>query len=124
MDLNERRAKGIDLQKRQGDLYFAEISRAEFDAAKLAKDNKPYKTNVLAHGEATGHRHCLTPVDGSMEDVEMTVTPQGDIFISSTKEINIGHEEHGRITLPPGEYCMTRQEEHDWATQERRRIAD
>jgi len=107
------------MQQRQGDLLFVNVSTSNFEQGK--KKSKPYKTNILAYGEVTGHCHKITtPID----DAKMFVTEDGDILISSDKDVVIGHDEHGSITLPPGEYHMTRQREYDWATEETNKVKD
>ena len=110
-----------NLQARQGDLLFERITPAAF-AKQKGGTNKPYESHVFAHGEVTGHMHAMKPTD--LSNVDMYVDTEGHIFISSTKEIEITHDEHGTVTLPPGEYCMTRQREYDWATEQTRKVAD
>ena len=109
----------MQLQYRQGDLLFQTITKAEFDG--MRSEAKPYTSPVMAYGEVTGHSHAIAD---TLDGVDMLVDKNGDIYLSSTKEITIDHEEHGAITLPPGEHRVTRQEEYDWATQARTKVAD
>lgn len=73
--------------------------------------------NTLAEGEVTGHAHVadagtvLHHEDGRRE----LLAPDG---------CSVTHEEHKRVTLPPGEYDVTIQREIDPDTEEARRVAD
>ena len=107
------------MQYRQGDLLFQTLTKADFEA--MRQSAKPYASPVMAYGEVTGHSHAIKD---SLDGVDMLVDKNGDIYLSATKEITIDHEEHGAITLPPGEHRVTRQEEYDWATQARTKVAD
>lgn len=100
-----------NFQKRQGDLFFAAVK-------KKPDGRKEHKSPILALGEATGHSHKI--FSPSVEEIEMSVDPQGNIYMKSDKTIVISHDEHADIELPPGqEYCMSRQREYDAVEQER-----
>jgi hypothetical protein len=72
----------------------------------------------LAEGEVTGHSHCCLA-----DDVE--VFGQGtERRLSAPSGTAVRHEEHKQITLPPGEYNITRQREIDPDTEESRAVAD
>lgn len=79
---------------------------------------KPRKDRCLADGEVTGHAHRVTAktakVFGDGVEREL-VAPRGTSVV---------HEEHKRITLPPGDYDVTRQREVDPDTEEIRSVAD
>lgn len=106
------------VQARQGDLLFQKVR------------NKPvkytlHKTNVLAYGEVTGHRHQVT--FPPFEDLDCLVDEKGDIYLhSDSQDIVIGHDEHQQITLPSGEWFrMTRQREYDpIAAEKERQVQD
>ena len=105
-------------QARQGDIFFRSISKLP------EKVNLNKKTDaILAYGEVTGHSHKLTT---DISDCESYVDENGDIYIRSDKEMNVGHDEHNTITLPANEWiCVTRQREYDVLSEERqRRVAD
>ena len=105
------------LQYRQGDIWFEQIS----DFASRTNGLKAYGSPILAYGEVTGHCH---KVNTSMDGVQMFVDKEGDIFMQSGTDVAIDHDEHGTITLPPGEYRISRQREYDWATESVRKVAD
>lgn len=103
-------------QARQGDVWMERVDRIPEKAKK--QNSGPV---ILAHGEVTGHSHRVL----NWEDVTSYVDENGDIFISSTKDIEVVHDEHGPITLPPGEYCVTRQREYDaFAERKERQVLD
>lgn len=73
--------------------------------------------NCLAEGEVTGHAHRVgTTAEVWGDGIERRlVAPRGT---------DVSHEEHKTITLPPGEYDITRQRELDPDTEEARAVAD
>ena len=108
----------MNFQARQGDIFFRSISKLP------EKVNLNKKTDaILAYGELTGHSHSVTT---PISDCESYVDEQGDIYIRSDKEMNVGHNEHNTITLPANEWiCVSRQREYDVLSEERqRRVAD
>jgi len=105
-------------QARQGDIFFRSISKLP------EKANLNKKTDaIFAYGELTGHAHKLTT---PISDCESYVDENGDIYIRSDKEMNVGHDEHNTITLPANEWiCVSRQREYDpLAADKQRRVAD
>ena len=79
---------------------------------------KKRQDNLLASGEVTGHHHRASgagvSVYGEGED-RLLAAPEG---------ADVTHEEHKQITLPPGEYDITRQREIDPDTEEARSVVD
>ena len=82
----------------------------------MSEKEKSHK--ILAEGEVTGHTHKALAEDaevfGYETDREM-LAPNGT---------DISHEEHKTITIPPGEYNITRQMEIDPDTKEIRHVSD
>ena len=72
---------------------------------------------VLAEGEATGHAHAILATD----DAEM-LRRDADTYLRVKSPVEVRHEEHGSITVPPGEYLIRRQVE-SWMD-EVRQVAD
>lgn len=103
---------------RQGDVLIARISSMpEQDLAPVEREKGRL---VLAHGEVTGHAHVVvgeaelfTPAD---------VSELEERFLRVEREATVVHEEHGTITLPPGDYRVGRQREY--APEEIRTVAD
>ena len=93
---------------RQGDVLFRQISR-------LPKGNKKKRDNgTVAYGEVTGHSHTLAVED--RDHAEVLEIGDGLFVHVSEAGIRLGatftHEEHGPITLPPGNYKVTIQREY------------
>lgn len=86
------------MQYRHGDLLITCV-------AALPEGAKRVKTKVLAEGEATGHAHRL-------EGHGTLYLSNGQLTLRATKEAAVVHEEHARITLPPGIYEVRRQREY------------
>ena len=82
---------------------------------------KKRNDRVLAEGEATGHAHVAMSDDvevfgKNLESMEREmVAPNGT---------DITHEEHGTITIPPGDYEITIQREIDPDSEEVRMVRD
>lgn len=72
---------------------------------KSAKKTKLNDEHVVEHGEST-HRHRLET--GRYECFE---TPQKVRYLRLLEPINLLHEEHLPIQLPPGEYRIGRVQE-------------
>ena len=92
-------------QSRQGDIFFEAVDKLPTKGLKKKTDA------TLAWGEITGHSHSVT---SPISDCESYVDEQGDIFIRSDKDINVGHDEHSTIVLPANQWiCVSRQREYD-----------
>jgi hypothetical protein len=104
-------------QARQGDIYFKACNKPDITKMKKKTDG------IFAYGEVTGHAHRLTT---NISDCESYVDENGDIYILSDKEMQVGHDEHNVITCPPNTWiCVSRQREYDPAAAEKeRRVAD
>ena|SRR3990172_3784734 len=64
---------------------------------------------VLAHGEATGHKHAIKSEHAALfRDPKLMA-----IFMTvSDQPVTLEHEEHDTITIPPGNYRVIRQREY------------
>jgi hypothetical protein len=104
-------------QVRQGDVLVEAIDEPIPKDAKLVE--REAGRLILAHGEATGHAHAITGKGcklferGSMARM-LEVTAKGGV--------EIRHEEHGAIALPPGNYRVTRKRE--WTGEDERQVMD
>lgn len=91
---------------RQGDVYLRRIDAVPSGAQK--------KDNVLAYGEATGHKHQVQDGDVLIKD--------GRQFVIARQKTKLVHEEHEEIELPQGIYEVLHQRE--FSPQENRRVSD
>jgi hypothetical protein len=101
---------------RQGDVL---IERIDQIPAKSTKQKKSTRI-ILAHGEVTGHHHCLEvaePADWWKEGEiaatnEKPKTLAGELFLTLPHGGVVTHQEHSKIELPKGNYRVTRQREY------------
>jgi len=85
---------------RQGDLLFVQVDE-------IPEDAKVDEKGILAYGEVTGHTHRIR---GGVE-AAMKVAA-GVAYVQAMQEARVDHEEHGTITLPPGNWQVVRQREY------------
>jgi hypothetical protein len=101
---------------RQGDVLIEVIAKIPSTAQK----QKRSRQIILAHGEVTGHHHCLKiadPADWWKEGDISTAnnkptTLAGELFVTLPHGGVVTHQEHSKIKLPPGNYRVTRQREY------------
>lgn len=86
---------------RQGDVLLQRVDH-------LPPDRQQREGGILAHGEATGHRHRIQQV----EKIQLWIWRQ-DLFLEvKNNSATLVHEEHDSIELPCGLYLVTRQREY------------
>lgn len=94
----------------QGDLIIAVTSKVK---------GKKLKHKILAEGEATGHCHTVKTGDAELYEHE------GTLYLKVNSETaEIGHQEHGTVTLPKGDYIVRRVREFDHYDNEVRNVRD
>lgn len=87
---------------RQGDVLIRRIDS-------LPKQKAVKRTSgVLVEGESTGHAHRVA----ELEKAEVLEIQNGLYLHVGEEGVRIVHEEHGDITLPPGDYEVIRQREY------------
>ncbi|MGF1452794.1 MAG: hypothetical protein ACFB21_12050 [Opitutales bacterium] len=102
---------------RQGDVLIYQVG--ELKRAKRVQGEA-----LLAFGEATGHRHRIAGELGG-EFLAFTAEDGTEVTELEVREaVQLVHEEHAAITIPPGQYRVAIQvEDHiDW--REARRVVD
>jgi hypothetical protein len=92
---------------RQGDVLFTRISR-------LPKGKRTKRASgVVAYGEVTGHSHALAFEDrGEAEVLEISDGLFVRVSEHGVSGVIFQHEEHGPVTLPPGNYRIVIQREY------------
>lgn len=112
---------------RQGDVLIIPIRSAK-PGKRIPRDNGRV---VLAYGEATGHCHAIAHRGAELFELAEDRTKDGDdvwaraariLRISAKAGVELRHEEHATIRLPPGDYEVRRQREY--APDELRMVAD
>ena len=95
---------------RQGDVLFRAITALPSGARKK-RDNA-----TVAYGEVTGHSHALAVEDRAAAEVleigDGLFVHVSDAGIRIEGGATFVHEEHGPVTLPPGDYEVTIQREY------------
>lgn len=103
---------------RQGDVYVQRIT-------------PPYRNKIkeitvriqVAPGSTQGSRHCIT--GATLRHLRMykktTATALDGPIIEAFNPVEIGHPEHGHVTIPPGWYAITFQRAY---AEELRRVQD
>jgi hypothetical protein len=102
----------IAMMYRQGDVL---ITTAAIPSG-ATKTSPGSRGHVLAEGEATGHAHVVSPAHVLAYLVGL------EMYLRVLRETPVEHEEHDAITLPPGDYRVTRQREY--TPEEIRNVAD
>lgn len=103
---------------RQGDILI--LATTEPIPAAAQPVAREHGRIVLAHGEVTGHAHVIDSENALFLTVDLD--EMTDRFLRVEQEVQVFHDEHGTITLPPGEYVVRRQREY--SPEEIRRVTD
>jgi len=105
---------------RQGDVMIVAIGSIPATAtAEVPRDNGRI---VLAYGEVTGHAHAIH--DGGVTLLTAPDTEDRFLRIMDASGVELQHEEHATITLPPGDYLVRIQREYTSADMPAIRVAD
>lgn len=65
---------------------------------------------ILAEGEVTGHAHCI--LDEQAELVTADQAAELYLLVHGTRPVELVHEEHDTLLVPPGAYEVRRQREY------------
>lgn len=115
---------------RQGDIFFVPLT-VERTPWRLRPGNgtgitdallekNAVKGGIIARGETTGHMHKIDPVDqGRRSAILGTVVGLVGMVMRVFSPTKVVHEEHGTVTLPPGDYLVRNQREFDPLTRQR-----
>ena len=99
----------------QGDVLIESVKGIPPDAKKIKRKNGRL---ILAEGEATGHAHAITMLGA------MLLQKDNNLFLKTTKETEIVHEEHNTITIPIGNFIIRRVLEYDHFAEEAKVVMD
>ena len=100
----------------QGDVLFKMIDALPDGLAVKASPRKGLVT--FAEGEVTGHHHSC------VADGVTLYEKDGVLYCGVEKEATVTHQEHGPVTLPPGNYRIGIVREVDHLADEIRNVAD
>ena len=103
-------------QYRQGDVLIERIDAIPPAAAPAVHQGRW----ILAKGEVTGHTHSVAGEHAALLLLELDNEMEMYLRVHTATEVT--HEEHGPITLAPGDYRIRRQREY--SPEQIRRVAD
>ncbi|WP_440104128.1 hypothetical protein [Streptosporangium sp. H16] len=96
-------------QYRQGDVLLVAVDAIPAQVSPVAREDGVL---VLAHGEATGHRHAI-----SEPHANLLAVPGEEIERRFLRVVggpaHLVHEEHDPIALPAGNYQVIRQRSYE-----------
>ena len=93
---------------RQGDILIVPIDAATPLGAPVQRERGSV---VLAHGEATGHRHRIPSRHACLHERSGVPAPTERI-LHARRLVRLLHEEHDTIEIPAGMYRVIRQVEY------------
>ena len=99
----------------QGDVYLVKTRKP----ATLKKLERTARGIVLAEGEATGHAHTIASLDAVLFEGK-----NKELYLEAAKEVQLEHQEHTTLTIPSGTYKIGIVREHDYFTEEARKVVD
>jgi hypothetical protein len=85
----------------------------------IPKNAKKINTDILQHGEATGHAHRLYG-----DKFTVYETPEKQKYLKLVKPVALRHEEHKEIVIAPGTYRIDITREYDHFEEEARKVID
>src|SRR6185503_20073291 len=94
----------------QGDVLIVPVKSIPKDATPTALS--PGNKIILAFGEQTGHHHRIVVMDREAEMLTVPETNERFLRIMASSGVALVHEEHGSITLRPGDYQVRTQVEY------------
>ena len=104
---------------RQGDVLIFQASAIPAGATEVARDKGRI---VLAYGEVTGHAHAIH--GGGATLLAAPGTDDRFLRIMDASGVELQHEEHATIALPPGDFIVRIQREYTSADMAPIRVAD
>ena len=78
------------------------------DTARRDGEDDTVEPLILARGEATGHHHSVVAASARLYHTATV----GIMLLEVLRRVQLKHQEHAPITLPPGSYLVRRQREY------------
>lgn len=92
------------MQYRQGDVLVVRDDEAKIEGEKQARARGRL---VIAEGEVTGHAHAIDAGGAVLYGDDPTMR-----ILDVIDTVDLVHDEHATITLPPGRYRVIQQREY------------
>lgn len=102
------------MKLQQGDIILKSIDEIPRKAKKVNKSDKGF---IIQHGKVTGHSHRI---EDNVELYEHNDTK----YLKTLNPIELKHEEHKPLIIPPGKYMITRIMQYDPFEAEEQYVAD
>jgi hypothetical protein len=96
---------------RQGDILIIPIAKRELPKGLTEVKRDKRGRLVLAEGETTGHCHAILD-NPAVLFRQADLDEMADRFLMVEEEVELVHEEHGTITLPPGAHLVRHKREY------------
>jgi len=91
-------------QSRQGDVFIKTVDHSQLDGAgEVPRDSGRI---VLAYGEVTGHAHAIASPSARL------LQSGSRRFLAVAETVELRHEEHATVVIPPGSYEVIQQKEY------------
>lgn len=104
----------MNTQVVQGDLFFIRKIVIPKGAKTVERTAKGY---IIAEGEATGHAHVID------DDIRL-YEKDGTLYVTTSKTVEVRHEEHRPVSLEAGVWQVGIVREYDPFLEETRSVAD
>lgn len=92
---------------RQGDVLIIPVKSIPKSVEKIEREGDRV---VLAHGEVTGHAHAIKDKRAALfRDPKLAAI---FMHVSGDASVDLEHDEHSTIAIPPGNYQVIRQVEY------------
>ena len=122
-------SKGSSRESDKGDkmMYYQQGDVLLFIEKELPKRKRQYlNTNIIQHGEATGHAHRIHSEEFKIYDISISdwKDDETEKWIDLYQGGTISHEEHKSIELPKGIYRIGIVREYDHFKEETRKVID
>lgn len=106
-------------QLQQGDVCIQRIDSIPHDVVRVDAVNGSF---VLAEGEVTGHAHRIH--DRIKLFMDTGLPGSGVCYFETDSSVDLTHEEHNTVTIPPGRYRSFIVREYDHLEEATRRVVD
>ncbi|CAB4136961.1 hypothetical protein UFOVP313_26 [uncultured Caudovirales phage] len=104
---------------RHGDVLLRQVVKPE----QIKEDATQKESHVVAYGEATGHHHRLTGIDGARINALKGFDERAYVEIVGGIA-TLSHEEHSALKIEPGFYEITIEQEYDYFERAARNVID
>jgi len=94
---------------RQGDVLIIPVATIPKNTRKVKRDRGRV---VLAYGEVTGHAHAIVHPDVTLVSAGEADELRMWMQVTAPEPVELLHEEHDTLLVPPGSYEIRRQREY------------